>query len=171
MSEPFIGEIRIFGFNFAPTGWAQCNGQILPISQNTALFSVIGTMFGGNGTSNFGLPNLQNIAQLGAGTLNGFTYEPGEMAGEETVTLVSSQLPPHIHNVNCNSANGNQYGPPGNIWATDVSTTNEYAPPSTGTMNPGTISPAGNNQPHNNIQPYLVLNYCISLNGVYPTRG
>jgi len=171
VSEPFIGEVRIFGFNFAPTGWAQCNGQLLPIQQNTALFAVIGTTYGGNGTSNFALPNVQNIAHLGAGTLGGFTYMPGETAGEETVTLASSQLPTHNHNVNCNSANGNQYGPPGNIWATDVSGTNEYAPPSTGTMNPGTILPAGGNQPHNNIQPYLVLNYCIALNGVFPPRG
>jgi len=168
VSQPFIGEIRIFGFNFAPTGWAQCNGQLLPISQNTALFSVLGTAFGGNGTSNFGLPNLMGVAHLGADQANNV---PGTIAGAETVTLTTQQSPAHIHNVNCVSSAGNQFGPKGNLWATDATGTNEYGSPANASMNQNAIVPAGRNQPHNNIQPYLVLNYCIALTGIYPPRG
>lgn len=170
MSEPFIAEIRMFGFNFAPKGWAQCNGQLMPIVQNTALFSLVGTMYGGDGKTTFALPNLQGAVPLAAGTGN---FVPGATGGVETVTLTSGQLPAHTHAPNCNSAAGNAFGPPGNIWAKDASGVNEYAAAGASQMNPAAISPAGSvqPQPHNNLQPYLVLNYCIALVGVFPPRS
>lgn len=170
MSNPFIGEIRIFGFNFAPVGWAQCNGQIIPISQNTALFSILGTQYGGNGTSNFALPNLQGAVPLGA-DFN--TYVPGGSGGSETVTLSVSQIPPHPHAVNCRSDPGNAYGPPGNVWAPDPGGSKEYANAASGSdqMNSSAIGPAGGGLPHNNVQPSLNLNYCIALVGVFPPRA
>lgn len=168
MSEPFLAEIRIFGFNFAPQGWAQCNGQLLPISQNTALFSLLGTMYGGDGKSTFALPDLRGAVPLAAND----TLVPGSAGGEETVTLNSAQLPAHNHAVNCNSGAGNAYGPSGNMWAKDAAGTKEYAPgASANQMNAGAISPAGGGQPHNNIQPFAVVNYCIALVGIFPPRN
>ncbi|MBL8295546.1 MAG: phage tail protein [Bryobacterales bacterium] len=168
MSEPFIAEIRMFGFNFAPQNWAQCNGQLLPIMQNTALFSLVGTMYGGDGKTTFALPNLQDAVPVAADTTD---LVPGATGGVETVTLTESQLPAHSHAANCSSAAGNAYGPPGNIWAEDAAGVNEYGPASTTAMNSGAISPAGGGQSHNNLQPFVVLNYCIALTGVFPPRS
>jgi len=179
--DPFIGEIRLFGFNFAPYGWAQCNGQILAISQNTALFSLLGTNFGGNGTSNFGLPNLQGMVPIDAGDGPGLTpFVVGETGGTTTCTLLTSQMPLHTHAITALPVNaavttpvtgshlsqGHQ-GSRGASFAIRTYTTNA---PGT-TLNPSTVGPAGGSQPHNNIQPSLVMNWCIAMVGVFPARS
>lgn len=173
MSEPYIGEIRSFGFNFAPKGWAQCNGQLLPISQNTALFSILGVTFGGDGRTNFGLPNLQGNLVMDAGNGPGLTPRiPGETGGEATVSLTTATMATHNHAAVCNSGNGNQTNPAGNFWAQEAGGTNAYGNSGTAKMAAGALSPSGAGpQPHSNMQPYLVLNYCIALQGVYPPRS
>jgi microcystin-dependent protein len=172
MSEPFVAEIRIFGFNFAPVGWAQCNGQLLPISQATAVFSLLGTYYGGDGRSTFGLPNLQGSAPMHWGNGPGLTPRSiGETGGESTVALTSTQMPQHTHTVNCNTADGDDYGPPGNVWAPDAAGNNLYAASSNGQMAAAAIAAQGGGQAHNNLQPYQVLNFCIALQGVFPSRG
>ena|ERR1700731_917634 len=172
MSNPFLAEIRIFPFNFPPKGWAFCNGQFLPIKQNTALFSLLGTTYGGDGTTNFALPNFQGNSPIHPGQGAGLSLRDlGETGGEDTLTLLISELPAHTHAANCNSGAGDQYGPPGNFWATDAGGNNEYNATGTSAMAPGAVGPAGGNQPHNNLQPYLVLNFCIALQGVFPPRS
>jgi microcystin-dependent protein len=172
MANPYVGEIRIVPFNFAPIGWALCNGQLLAISQNTALFSLIGTFYGGNGTSTFALPNLQGSAALHQGAGAGLTtFDIGESGGESDVTLLATQMPTHTHTANCNSGMGDQYGPPGNFWATDAGGNDEYGSVANGSMAPGAITLTGSSQPHNNLQPYLVLNFIIALQGVFPPRS
>jgi microcystin-dependent protein len=174
MSNPFVAEIRIFPFNFAPVGWALCNGQILPISQNTALFSLLGTTYGGNGTSNFALPNLQGSAPLGMGQGPGLSLRDlGDTGGSQTVTVLTTEIPAHSHAANCNAGMGDQYGPVNYYWATDAGGNDEYASTSTSnsSMAAEAVGPAGGNQPHNNLQPYLVLNFCIALQGVFPSRS
>ena len=177
--DPFVAEIRIFGCNFAPTGWAQCSGQILPISQNTALFSLLGTTYGGNGQSNFALPNLQGRAAMHVGNNPpgpGLSLRDlGEMSGTETVTLLPTEMPVHTHVISTRVATGTNALPAGNVWGT-VSTRrpalNFYSlGASTRTMGLQAISSAGSNLPHNNLMPYLVLNYCIAMQGVYPPRS
>lgn len=172
MSDQFVAEIRIFPFNFAPMGWALCDGQLLPISQYTALFSLIGTFYGGNGTSNFALPNLQGCVPMNQG--NGAGLSPrviGETAGENTVTLLLTQLPTHSHSANCFSGVGDQYGPQNCIWATDAGGNNEYDSDGTSNMAPGALQNVGGGQPHNNLQPYLTVNFCIALTGIFPSRS
>jgi microcystin-dependent protein len=172
MAEPFVGQIQIVGFNFPPTGWAFCNGQIMPISQNTALFSLLGTQFGGNGTSNFALPNLQGKVPLGMGNGAGLTpFVIGETSGEASVTLLATQMPAHTHNANSNAGMGDQYGPPADFWATDAGGNNEYGSGPNGSMAQGAIAPAGSSQPHPNLQPFVVLNFIIALQGVFPSRS
>jgi microcystin-dependent protein len=180
MSDPYVGEIRIFGFTFAPVKWATCDGQLLPISQNTALFSLLGTNFGGNGTSNFGLPNLQGNVPLDFGQGPGLSpYDIGEVGGVPTVTLNTRTSPAHTHPVNClggSGSQGDQNDPKGNIWSIAYSgraPDNMYAAsPGNGLkLNEAAFSVIGNGQPHNNQQPYLVLNICIALAGEYPVRG
>lgn len=174
MSTPYIGEIRVFGFSFAPMGWAQCNGQLLPISQNTALFSILGTTYGGDGRTNFGLPNLQGDLVMGAGNGPGLTPRvPGQTGGETAVTLTTNTMAAHNHAAVCNSGNGNQTSPAGNFWAQEVGGTNAYGNSGTAKMAAGALSSSGaaGPQPHSNIQPYLALNFCIALTGVFPTRG
>ena len=176
MSNPFVGEIRIFGFNFAPTGWALCAGQILPISQNTALFSLLGTYYGGNGTSNFALPNLQGCAPVNQGQGAGLSpYVMGQSGGVSTVTLNANQMPAHNHNVQCLAAGGDSNTPVNHGFAEVTAgrgTTNLYAASSDGTtMNATAISSAGGGQPHNNMAPYLAVNFCIALIGIYPARN
>lgn len=173
--DPFVSEIRIFPFSFAPTGWAQCNGQLLPISQNTALFSLLGTFFGGNGQSTFALPNLQDAAAMFWGQGQGLSLRDlGEMSGSQTVTLLTTEIPVHVHTVNAKTAGG-QAVPTGLVWGTSnaaKAAANFYAPaaPSPVAMHPGALSIAGASLPHNNMPPYLALNYCIALQGVFPQR-
>jgi len=173
MSEPFVAQIQIFAFTFAPTGWAFCNGQILSISQNTALFSLLGTTFGGDGKSNFALPNLQSSVPIGFGQGPGLSNRfLGETGEEEKVTLLSSQSPGHTHPANCSSSVGTSLDPAGNVWSVDAASNNEYGSGDiAGQMSPSAISPTGGGQPHNNLQPYLALNFCIALQGIFPARS
>jgi microcystin-dependent protein len=177
MSSPFVAEIRIFGFNFAPTGWAQCNGQLLPISQNTALFSLLGTFYGGDGKSTFALPNLQGMAPIHQGQGPGLSERfLGESAGEEFVTLIQSEMPSHAHSANSNNVEGSgtSLTPSGQIWAgagARRAAVNLYTASAALTqMNFGALSIAGGSQPHNNMPPYLTLNFCIAMQGVFPPR-
>lgn len=177
MSDQFLAEIRIFAGNFAPTGWAMCNGQVLPISQNTALFSLVGTYYGGNGTSNFSLPNLQSSAPLGSGQGPGLTQRfIGETAGEPTVTLLNTEMPSHSHQANACTSGGVD-SPANALWGESKlgkTPLNVYAPSTAGTnvqMNPLALSPAGGSQPHNNLPPYLCLNFIIALQGIFPSRS
>jgi microcystin-dependent protein len=176
MSDPFVAEIRIFGFNFAPTGWAQCNGQLLPISQNTALFSLLGTMYGGDGKSTFALPNLEGSGAVGAGQGPGLSlYDEGQSGGSEFVTLLQSEMPVHTHNVRAATvfdADQNMPGPQTTFGKSFNGLA--YAPTGTGQtiqMNFQTCSIAGGSLPHNNMMPYLTLNFCIAMQGVFPPRG
>ena len=178
MSNPFVAEIRIFPFNFAPTGWAFCNGQILSLSQNTALFSLLGTTYGGDGKSNFALPNLQGNAPMHPGQGPGLSlHDLGETGGSDTVTLLMSEIPIHSHTVNCIDGGrvGGQTGQPGNsiLVKTGGSPANAYingGVPNQ-TMNQNMVTPAGGGQPHNNMMPYLTLNFCIAMQGVFPPRS
>ena len=170
--DPFVAEIRIFPFNFAPKGWAFCDGQILPLSQNTALFSLLGTTYGGDGKSNFALPNMQGNAPMHPGQGPGLSlHDLGETGGSETVSLLESEIPSHAH-----AWMGS------NQVAEDRTPSNEFIAKATGgslytsntsglvPMNDNAMAPAGGDQPHNNMQPYLTLNFCIALQGVYPPR-
>ena len=176
MSDPYIGEIRIVGFNFAPRGWAICAGQLLSISQNTALFSLLGTMYGGDGKTTFGLPNFQNNAPMHWGDGPGLTpRSEGEIGGEPTVTLITSEMPSHPHTAKA-SGNGASSNDPNNaIWAVGGETRggvplyNTQGPGAS--MNVGALTPAGQSQPHNNMQPYLTMNFIIALQGIFPPRG
>jgi microcystin-dependent protein len=173
VSAPFVAEIRIVGFNFPPVGWAYCNGQLLPISQNTALFALLGTFYGGDGKSTFALPNMQgNVAMFWGQSPGTSNYDLGQMGGSPSVTLIQSEMPVHTHNITANiglatlavgntnlsyarASGGNAYkGAPGNV-----------------PLNPTSISIAGGSLPHNNMQPYLALNYVIALQGVFPARN
>ncbi len=172
--DPFVAEIRIFPFNFAPKGWAFCDGQILPLSQNTALFSLLGTTYGGDGKSNFALPNMQGNVPMHPGQGPGLSlHDLGETGGSETVSLLESEIPAHNHAVMAVNSNGNRTTPIGNSISRAVNAT-PYFPgtptPPLVNLNDATIAPAGGDQPHNNMQPYLTLNFCIALQGVYPPR-
>lgn len=177
MADQFVAEIRLFTGNFAPKGWAFCDGQILPISQNTALFSLLGTTYGGDGKSNFALPNLQGSAPLHAGQGPGLTLRSlGETGGEQVVTLLESQMPSHTHDARCYNGPGDLNTPAGTSWAesyTGKSPINMYASTSASnvSMNPFALSVTGGNLPHNNMPPYLVLNFIIALQGIFPARG
>ncbi|NTV15709.1 MAG: phage tail protein [Desulfobulbaceae bacterium] len=172
MAEPFIGEIRLFGFNFAPQGWATCDGQLLNIAQNSALYALLGTTYGGNGTTNFNLPDFRGRTLLHA---NG-TYPEGRPGGAEAVPLsATSQLPVHNHALMANANPANSNLPQGNVPA-DVATAGSFAyatskanPPST--MAPGSLVSAGGSGGHNNVQPSLTINYCIALTGLWPSRS
>ncbi len=170
MADPFVAEIRLFPFNFAPKGWAFCNGQLLPISQNVALFSILGTTYGGDGRSNFALPNLQGSVALHQGQGPGLSqYDLGQMGGTETVTLLTSEMPSHLHQAKCSSTQGNDYGPTGDFWSPDVTGNPQYG--ATANLTMAGLGESGGSQPHNNLQPYLVLNYCIAMQGVFPPRS
>jgi microcystin-dependent protein len=178
MSDQYLGEIRMVGFNFAPLGWALCNGQLLNISQNTALFSILGTTYGGNGTSNFALPNLQASAPMGYGNGGGLSPRTwGETGGEYAVTLLQNQLASHNHGVACLAGGGSVNSPtaPGNsVWASDGG---RGAPPlfavaaTNVSMNVADLQITGGNQPHNNMPPYLAVYFIIALQGAYPPRN
>jgi len=176
MSDQFVAEIRIFGFNFPPVGWAFCNGQVLPLSQNTALFSLLGTNYGGDGKSTFALPNLQGSVPLQQGEGPGLSlYDLGETGGQTTVTLISSELPAHTHALECSTAVGDQTSPVGHVPAVPPAQRGQNfyadAPGTKPAMNANLLAVAGGNLPHNNMPPYLTLNFCIALQGVYPARG
>lgn len=174
MTDPFVAEIRIFAGNFAPTGWAMCNGQLLPISQNTALFSLLGTMYGGDGKTTFALPNLTDSVPLQQGQGNGLSqYLEGEAGGESSVTLLESEIPAHSHQVKASTSPGTQVDPIGMTWGVPHAArgTNMYtATQQDSQMYLGGFSIAGNDQPHNNMMPYLALTFIIALQGIYPSR-
>ena len=173
MASPFLAEIRIFAGNFAPVGWATCDGQVLPINQNTALFSLLGTTYGGNGTSTFALPNLQGAAPLDAGHGSGLSARAlGQTGGVQTVTLVSTQMPAHTHTAQAFAGAGGK-GPAGNTWADPTERgISAYAPSSASNvmMNPLALPAAGGGQPHNNMMPYLCVTFIIALQGIFPAR-
>ncbi len=170
--DPFVAEIRIFPFNFAPKGWAFCDGQILPLSQNTALFSLLGTTYGGDGKSNFALPNLQGSAPMHPGQGPGLSlHDLGEIGGSETVTLLESEMPTHSHASTASNSDGTDQSPANSLYAGGIGGIAQYATPGATTMlSPQAIQPSGGDQPHNNMQPYLTLSFCIALQGVYPPR-
>lgn len=172
MADPFVAEIRIFPFNFAPKGWAWCNGQLLPLSQYTALFSLLGTTYGGNGNSNFALPDLQGRAPMHPDQGPGLSlHDLGETGGSETVTLLESEIPMHAHQMRFANETANSNIPKGGIFAeSPQKNASVYAPPSnlkTGAF----LEPVGGGQPHNNMQPYLTFYFCIALQGVFPPRS
>ena len=172
MSNPFVAEIRIFPFNFAPKGWAFCDGQILPLSQNTALFSLLGTTYGGDGKSNFALPNMQGNSPMHPGQGPGLSlHDLGETGGETSVTLLESEIPSHTHALQADARPGT-LDTPSPLNALARSTPDIYKVPTTNTVQLAdqAVAPAGGDQPHNNMMPYLTLNFCIALQGVYPPR-
>jgi microcystin-dependent protein len=169
MSEPFLGMIAIFGFNFAPRGWAFCNGQILPIAQNTALFALLGTTYGGNGQTTFGLPDLRGRAPVHFGQGPGLSsYDLGQQGGTETVTLTGAQTGPHTHGVSASNAPTSK-SPSGNLPANFG--TVAYGSSADLSMSPAMVQPNTGGQPHNNIQPYLAINFCIAIEGIFPSRN
>lgn len=174
--DQFVAEIRIFPFNFAPTGWAQCNGQLLQIRSNTALFSLLGTTYGGDGKSTFGLPNLQGSAPMHPGQGPGLsTYYLGESGGSPTVTLLQSEMPAHTHNLAAHTQDPGDLNAPnatrslatsGGGSAYNSNTTSNLVG-----LSPTAVAPAGGSTPHNNLQPLLALNFCIALQGIFPPRS
>ena len=175
MADPFVAEIRVFPFNFAPKGWAWCDGQLMPISQNTALFSLLGTTYGGDGKSTFALPNLQGSVPMHPGQGPGLSlHDLGETGGSETVTLLQSEIPVHSHSMQAANFPGDIQAPTpnvalarsagGNAYQSNLSQNNVQ-------MNPSALSPAGGDLPHNNLQPYLAMYFNIALQGVFPPRG
>jgi microcystin-dependent protein len=175
MADPFVAEIRIFPFNFAPKGWAFCNGQLLPISQNTALFSLLGTTYGGDGKSTFALPNLEGNAPMQPGQGQGLSLRDlGEIGGTQTVTLLISEMPLHPHSLMCQSQDPADQPAPSPVRTFAPSQNSTAYAPSNGTpsvqMAFQALTPTGGSLPHNNMQPSLTLNFCIALQGVFPPR-
>jgi len=177
MSEPFLGMIIIVPYNFSPRGWAFCSGQILPIAQNTALFSLIGTTFGGNGQTTFALPDLRGRVPNSSGQGPGLSnYDLGQVSGTETVTLTVNEMPMHNHQVTCLKGDPTTAKPNGGVLANltinpPPTEANLYAASGPDLMAPTMITNTGGNQPHENLQPYLTLNYCIALEGIFPSRN
>ena len=168
MSTPYLGQVQAFSFNFAPKGWAQCNGQLLPINQNQALFSLLGTVYGGDGRVTFGLPNLQGKLALGFNN----TYPQGSTGGEYAHTLLDSETPAHTHPTSASSNAGTQSTPVGNLPSVSTQPSYSSTAPGSNTVNlGGGSSPNAGGQPHENRPPFLVLNYCIALQGIFPSRN
>jgi microcystin-dependent protein len=171
MATPFLGEIRMFGGNFAPAGWAFCNGQLIAISQNDALFALIGTTYGGDGQQTFALPNMQSRIPIhqgqGAGLSN---YVQGQSAGVESVTVTVAQLPSHIHTTQASTAATGSSNPTGNFWASSAAT-KQYGPSSGAVMSAQAMGLTGGNQPHENRMPLLAVSFIIALEGIFPTRS
>jgi microcystin-dependent protein len=167
MADPFLAEIRLMSFGFAPRGWAVCNGQLLPINQNQALFSLLGTTYGGDGRVNFGLPNLQGRVPIHMGG----GYALGERSGEQTHTLSTSELPTHVHTLNGTSSHGTQPVPAGNLLARTAPANPYEAPNQLGAMNAASIPSVGGSQPHMNMQPFLAVTFCIALQGIFPSQN
>lgn len=175
MSDQFVAEIRIFPFNFPPTGWAFCNGQLMPLSQNTALFSLLGTTYGGDGKSTFALPDMQGNAPMQPGQGQGLSLRDlGEMSGVESVTLLQSEIPNHTHILSASNSDGIEQTPEDQFVAGGVGGIAHYAAsagnPALTQMHFNTLPVQGGSLPHNNMQPYLVLNFCIALQGIFPQR-
>lgn len=173
MTDQFVAEIRVFPFNFAPMGWAMCNGQLLPIAQNTALFSLLGTTYGGDGKSTFALPNLQGNVPMQPGQGPGLSlYDLGQEGGTSTVTLLQSEVPAHTHGLAASQADGGDPAPTAELVATGVGGILMYAPTASppATLSDRALTPAGGDQPHNNLMPYLTLNFCIAMQGIFPPR-
>lgn len=169
--DPFVAEIRIFSFVFAPKGWALCDGQLLPISQNTALFSLLGTVYGGDGKSTFALPNLRDAIPVGTGQGSGLSdHYLGEQSGSETVTLIQSEIPSHNHRVVVSESDANSRLPGAQMWANGQGVQVFSNGPLNTTLAPTALAVAGADFPHNNLMPYLTLNYCIAMQGVFPAR-
>jgi microcystin-dependent protein len=164
MAQPYVGEIRMFGGNFAPAGWMLCEGQLLPISENETLFNLIGTTYGGDGQSTFALPDLRGRLPMHQG--NGVIL--AQTGGVETVTLSVQQIPAHSHPFLASGVNGTLVSPAGNLPANSFNVTPYINQPPDGNMNPGCISPVGGSQPHDNLQPFLCVNFIISLFGIFP---
>lgn len=171
MSEPLLGEIRAFGFNFAPRGWAFCDGQLLAINQNQALFALLGTTYGGDGRTTFALPDLRSRVVVGEGSGPGLsTYPLGSEGGAESVTLTTEQLAAHGHAVGASNARGRARRP-GGRFLSRVTRGRAYGPEADVELNAATVAPAGGDQPHLNVQPYVTLNYCIAVQGLFPSRN
>ena len=172
MGQPYVGEIRMFGFSFAPAGWAFCNGALMPISENEVLFQLIGTTYGGDGEETFALPNLASRIPLHIGTgPGGITYQLGESGGVEEVTLTVNQIPIHTHQATVTSVAGNSSSPANSVWAPNADTgIVQFTAGANANSNMGAASmtPVGGSQPHTNLMPYLAINFCISLFGIYP---
>jgi microcystin-dependent protein len=173
VADPFVAEIRIFPFNFAPKGWAWCDGQLMPLSQNTALFSLLGTTYGGDGKSNFALPDLQGRAPMHPGQGPGLSlHDLGETGGSETVTLLESEIPAHSHTLRALSDPGDLFGPQGrSIARSQNGSAFQNSASNLTPMAPQALAPTGGNAPHNNMQPYLTFYFCIALQGVFPPRS
>lgn len=170
---PILGEIKMFAGNFPPRGWAFCGGQLVGIASNTALFSILGTTYGGDGRVTFGLPDLRGRVPVGMGQGPGLTSRiQGEMSGEENHTLIATEMPQHSHALQASSGNGDQRGPGGNFPAASDQRNSQYAAAANATtMAPAAIGAAGSSQPHNNMQPYLGMNFIIALEGIFPSRN
>ena len=166
MSTPYLGEIKIMAFGFAPKNWALCNGQLLPINQNQALFSLLGTTYGGNGQTTFGLPNLQGRVPVHEGS----QFSLGQAGGETAHTLTAPEMSAHVHAPMAGGEMADRTSPDGNYWAASGAHT-AYSNALGETMSPNTVAPVGGNQPHENMSPYLVLNFCISLTGIFPSQN
>lgn len=174
MSEPFIGQIIMFGGNFAPRGWALCDGQLLPIAQNTALFSILGTTYGGDGRTTFALPDLRGRVPMHEGNGPGLSQRRlGEKGGVEGVTLSLAEIPQHTHDAKCVAPAGNSNDAAGNFWADDagVASGTYHTGPANANMNAGAIANAGGSQSHTNVQPFLCVNFIIALQGTFPSRN
>lgn len=167
MSEPFLGEIQAFGFGFVPKGWAACNGQLLPINQNQALFSILGTTYGGNGVTTFALPDLRGRVPVHTG--QGVAL--GQSAGEENHTLTVNEMPMHTHQAVGTTTASTSSKPAGLVWGPSPNNANTYTSTANTTMSPSALGNAGGSQAHSNMQPSIVLNYCIAINGIFPSRN
>jgi microcystin-dependent protein len=173
MADPFVAEIRVVGFNFAPLGWATCDGQLMPLSQNTALFSLLGTTYGGDGKSTFALPDLQGRAPMHPGQGAGLSLRDlGEEGGTETVTLLQNEMPVHTHALSANAlpASASLAAPTQGLGRSVGGSAYKASPPATAAMSPQAVGLTGGDSPHNNLMPYLTLNYIIALQGVFPAR-
>lgn len=169
MSEPFLAEVRIVGFNFAPRGWAFCDGQIMPINQNQSLYSLLGTTYGGDGRTSFALPDMRGRVPIHVGSSNGTDHREGQKSGEETHTLSAGEMPNHDHALQATSTNANTANPVGNMLA---AANNQYRDPSNLTeVNTATIANVGGGQAHENMQPWIAVNFCIALQGLFPSRN
>jgi microcystin-dependent protein len=170
MANPFLGEIRMFAGNFAPVGWAFCNGQLLPIADFDALFALVGTSYGGNGTTTFALPNLQSRIPVHQGSSQGNSYLMGQTAGEESVVITIATMPMHSHVAQAQSGDGNRSSPASGFWASSSLGQFSAAAPN-GTMNSMSVGPVVGNQAHSNIMPYLAVNFIIALEGIFPSQS